>query len=91
MSSNCKACSYLKRHSDKILADDWSFNEYKNVIHQIFNCGKEFINDIFIENKTLREICTFISTLNINGVKLKIKKQNVLIVIMKLYVILINS
>lgn len=73
ISSNCKACSYLQRHSNETLIDGWTFDEYRSVIHQIFNCGKEFINDIFIENKSLREICEFISALKLNGVKIKIK------------------
>lgn len=75
MSSNCKACSYLQRHKNRTLIEGWTFDEYKSVIHQIFNHGKELINDIYIENKSLREVCNFISTLNINGVKLKVKTK----------------
>ncbi len=73
MSSNCKACSYIKRHENRMLPDEWTFDDYKNVIHQIFNEGKEFINDIIISNKSLEEVCKFISKIKINGVKFKVK------------------
>ena len=72
MSSSCRMCDYLARHKDIELLENWNYEEYKNVIYQIFNEGKEFINDIIIDNKTLSDVVTFISSLHINGVKLKV-------------------
>ena len=70
MSSSCRACDYMNNHKDVKLIDGWNFEEYKSIVQQIFNDGKEFINDIVVNDKKLDDIVNFIYSLHINGVKL---------------------